>query len=365
VSSARLSVDSCQQSAVEFAGFPVTAAKTLTITICSYQRKDALVRLVSALDDQARSAPADWEGIDVVVTIDGSTDGSTEALAQLEPLFPLEVITQANSGLSTARNTCLEHAKGELVYFLDDDLVPAEGTVLRHRHALRDERAQIVLGPQVIPASFPAPDLAWRWWEQFYRELAGREVVDRSDLFSIANSSGPTEKFRSVGGFDTSFVGYGLEDHEIGLRLMEAGVFERYDPEAVAWHYNSSEHHLAVARSRETGRNAVRLLRRHPDVASVLFPDHYNGPGPWLLDCLQLRSPRLLAGVAAVAEWLARGAKHGPARVEDNLWWLASAAAYAAGVADLDRALVPSFLGHPSGPTTGRFWHRAPAPSQK
>jgi GT2 family glycosyltransferase len=338
----------------------VEAAKTLTITICSFQRKQALLRLVSALDDQARSAPADWEGIDVVVVLDGSTDGSAEALGHLLPAFPFQVITQANSGLSTARNTCLEHAKGELIYFLDDDNVPAEGTVLRHRNALRDQRAQIVLGPQVIPASFPAPDLARRWWDQLYRELAEKEVIDRFDLFSIANSSGPTEKFRSVGGFDTEFVGYGLEDYEIGLRLMKAGVFERYDAEAVAWHYNTSDQRLAVARKRETGRNAVRLLRRHPEVAAVLLPDRYDGPAPWLLDHLHLRSPRLLAAVASIAEWLARGTKRGPDRIEDNLWWLAFAAAHAAGVADLDRALVPSFLGRPSGLTSGGLSHRPP-----
>jgi GT2 family glycosyltransferase len=343
----------------------VETIKTLTIAISSYQRKEAVVRLISALDDQARSAPADWEGIDVLVVIDGSTDGSAEALAHLLPLFPFQVITQPNCGLATARNTCLEHAKGELIYFLDDDLVPAEGTVLRHRHALRDQRAQMVLGPCLIPPGLAAPDLTRRWWDQRYRELAEKEVIDRFDRFSIANCSGLTEKFRSVGGFDAGFVGYGLEDHEIGLRLMKAGVFERYDEQAVAWHYNTADRHLAVARNRETGRNAVRLLKTHPDAAAVLFPDGYNGPGPWLLDHLHLRSPRLLGAVALLAEWLAGGAKRGPDRVEDNLWWLALAAAHAAGVADLDRSLVPSSLGRPSRRTSGRLSHRPPGSSSE
>ncbi len=341
------------------------AAKTLTIAVCSYQRKEAVVRLVSALDDQARSSPADWEGIDVVVVIDGSTDGSAEALAGLVPVLPFRVVTQPNGGLAKARNTCLEHAKGELIYFLDDDLVPAEGTVRRHRQAFRDQQAQMVLGPCLIPDGLPAPDLTRRWWDQRYRELAEKKVVDRFDRFSIANCSGLTEKFRSVGGFDTQFVGYGLEDHEIGLRLMRAGAFERYDEQAVAWHYYTADERLAVARNRETGRNAVRLLRAHPEAAPVLFPEEYNGPGPWLLDHLRLRSPHLLGAVAWLAERLAKVAKHGPDRVEDNLWWLALAAAHAAGVADLDRSLVPSFLGRPARPTSGRPAKRPGRPSNE
>jgi GT2 family glycosyltransferase len=332
----------------------VEATKTLTIAVCSYQRKEAVVRLVSALDGQARSAPAEWEGTDVVVVIDGSTDGSAEALAQLLPVFPFQVITQPNCGLAKARNTCLEHAKGELIYFLDDDLVPAEGTVQRHRQAFRDQQAQIVLGPCLIPAGLPASHLTRRWWDQRYRELAAKDLIDRFDRFSIANCSGPTEKFRSVGGFDTQFIGYGLEDHEIGLRLMKAGTFERYDEQAVAWHYNTADLHLAVARHRETGRNAVRLVRAHPEAAPVLFPDGYNGPGPWLLDHLHLRSPRLLSAVASAADWLAKRATRAPDRVQDNLWWLALAAAHAAGVADLDRSLVPSFLGGAGPPKPGR-----------
>jgi GT2 family glycosyltransferase len=287
--------------------------------------------------------------------VDGSTDGSKEALAEVLPPFPFQVITQPNLGLSTARNTCLEHAKGELIYFLDDDLVPAEGTVLRHRHALRDQPAELVLGPCLIPAEVPAPDGARRWWEQRYRELAEMKVIDRFDWFSIANGSGPTELFRGVGGFDTGFVGYGLEDYEIGLRLMNAGVLERYDEKAVAWHYSTADESLAVGRNREIGRNAVRLLRMHPEAEAALLPDSYKGAGPWLVVHFhQLRSPRFLAAVALVAEWLARRAKRGPDRVEDYLWSLALLAAHTAGVADLDRSLVPSFLGRSSGRTSGR-----------
>lgn len=333
---------------------------TMTVAVCSYQRRDSLTHLLGTLSAQAAADPGAWDGIDVVVVVDGSTDGSAAAARAVPTVLATTVVEQAHAGLSTARNRCLAEASGELVYFLDDDLVPAAGTVLRHRHAQRDG-AQVILGPCLIPGDHDAPQATRTWFATRYAELAERPLIDRFDHFSIANASAPTAVLRAAGGFDTDFVGYGLEDYELGLRLMRDGVHERFDAEAVAWHHTDVDEAAIVPRNRESGRNAVRLLRRHPDARAVLLPDRYSGPGPWVVDRMRLRSPRLLMGLARGAEWCARRAARTPPRVEGNLWALAAAAAHAAGVADLDPSLVPGFLGRPTPPTTGRRWDRAPA----
>jgi hypothetical protein len=41
----------------------------MTIAICSYQRRDPLLRLLLSLVAQARREPSQWEGIDVVVVL--------------------------------------------------------------------------------------------------------------------------------------------------------------------------------------------------------------------------------------------------------------------------------------------------------
>lgn len=338
--------------------------KSLTIAICSYQRRRSLLELLGALDSQMALAPDDWEDIDVVVVVDGSTDGSAEAARALPTRLPVSVIFQENSGLSAARNTCLDHAKGELIYFLDDDLIPAQGTVLRHRNAERDREATVVLGPCIIPPDVEAPDNARGWFTTRYEELAGAEIVDRFDRFSIANSSGFTEDFRSVGGFDTSFVGYGLEDYELGLRLMQRGIFERFDGEAIAWHHTVVHNQATVPRNRDTGSNLVRLLRMHPEASSLIFPDHYSGPATWLIDRSHLRSPRVLMRVAFFAQWLAQRVPRRSESLRGTLWALAAAAAQSAGVASLDPSLVPSFLGRPKAPSSGWRWDRVTVRSE-
>lgn len=339
---------------------PRGVMKTLTIAICSYQRRGPLVRLLEALALQASQASTAWAGVELVVAVDGSTDGSELAARAVSSPLPTTVIQMAHAGLSAARNVCLEHASGEVIYFLDDDLVPANGTVELHRYCHEQPGRRVVLGPCVIPAEIDVPAGVRAWWERRYEELAAAGTITRFDQFSIANASGPTAAFREVGGFDQTFIGYGLEDHELGLRLQAAGTIEIFDPAAVAWHFSQVDMGIAVERARQIGRNSVRLLRMHPGVESSLFYDRYQGPATWLLDVCGLTSARWLGLVSAVARRSAASGAVIPRRLREELWAMASAAALAAGVAELDRALVARSLGRPSGPTSGHLWRRVP-----
>ena len=56
------------------------------------------------------------------------------------------------------------------------------------------------------------------------------------ELFTAANASGPAAMFSDVGGFDETFTAYGLEDYELAVRLLAAGVRVTFDADAVAWH---------------------------------------------------------------------------------------------------------------------------------
>jgi len=331
--------------------------QTLTIAICSYRRKDSLVRLITTLDRQARDDPGSWEGVDIVVTIDGSDDGSDEAAAQLEVCLPLEVVVQDHAGLSTARNTCLDHATGDLVYFLDDDLLPAPGTVWRHRCAERSDDVPIVLGPCIIPSELPGTETTRNWYLERYAELERAPRIERFDRFSIANSSAPLQVFRSVGGFDTTFVGYGLEDCELGWRLMEHGVHERYDPDAIAWHMTDIGLKATAPRARELGRNLGRLLEAHPGAAQQLLHDYYPGPAHWAVDRLPFHSPGSLYALARVSQRLAAAA---PGRLRQELSTLAAVAGEAAGLSESQPVLLRGFLGRPREPASGLLWKRRP-----
>ena len=72
------------------------------------------------LRERARTAGLDYPDYEVIVVNDGSTD-NTEAIARE---YDVRVITTENRGLSSARNTGMEAATGEIVAYVDDDARP-------------------------------------------------------------------------------------------------------------------------------------------------------------------------------------------------------------------------------------------------
>jgi len=325
--------------------------RTMTVAVASYQRRDPLLRLLRCIRDQALSQPDDWAGVDVVVVLDGSTDGSSEASALLDMPIPLSIEWQPNKGLASARNLGLHLAAGEIIWFLDDDLVPADVSVIRHRLAHEQGPSMLNLGPCTFPPDLPVPPGIRAWWEDFNTRRSLAKRLSRPDEMGVANLSGPTAMFRSVGGFDEDFVGYGMEDYELSARLLKAGAVVHFDSEAVCWHHSSVDETLNRRRRREEGRNTVVLIRKHPELASICFPTGYPTRAMHYLDKLGVRSPRglvALSAAAAAATPVARRAGHGAAFLSD----LALAASFASGIADEDPALLPLAYGRPGSPAS-------------
>jgi glycosyltransferase involved in cell wall biosynthesis len=70
----------------------------ISVVIPTYQRRDQVVTSVRALEHQTFDDP-----FEVVVMVDGSTDGTAPALPSLATRFPLRVLEQANQGAAAAR----------------------------------------------------------------------------------------------------------------------------------------------------------------------------------------------------------------------------------------------------------------------
>lgn len=311
----------------------------MTIAIASYQRRESLRRLLSQLAREVEGAPSLAKGLDVVVVLDGSDDGSKEMAEDLPMAVPVEVCWKPNGGLASARNLGLARATGELIWFLDDDLVPAEGTLARHRDAHVGPAPQVVVGPCVIPEGSSTPSEIAGWWRQRYAAIQANSGITRFDHFSGANTSAPVDLLLRVGAFDERFVGYGCEDYELGLRLLDDGVVISFEVEAIAWHEQRRTVAEACRLRRDEGANLLRFAELHPDRLDDIAGAPV-GPGLRLAGRLlrRLRHPlRVLADLAirlvgaVEGRRAAHAAKIGP---------LAGHIGYLAGIVERDLGSV-------------------------
>lgn len=238
----------------------------ITVVVPSHSRVGPLARLLDALGDQTT------QDFDVVVVLDGSTDGSDRMLASRRDRYRLRWQWQPRRGAAAARNAGVRLAEAPVMLFLDDDVVPEPGCVAAYAaHHAAGNRPVVVVGdcPVVLPARPRPHDLGgWAWWVDFNHRRAGSPASYRD--VCAGNLSVPRELFVAVGGFDEGFTGYGAEDWELGVRLLAAGVDVVVEPGAVAHHHRRHSIADLLAHARSEGRADVHFARRHPDVVPSL-----------------------------------------------------------------------------------------------
>ena len=120
-----------------------TVPLRFSVIVPTYQRRNLVLALVRSMMRQ------EFDGdFEVIVVVDGSNDGSSDALRKLgriEVPFPLTILEQPNQGAAFARNRGAAVARGEILLFLDDDMEAHPQLLVEHDRSHR-EGADVVLG---------------------------------------------------------------------------------------------------------------------------------------------------------------------------------------------------------------------------
>jgi GT2 family glycosyltransferase len=309
------------------------APPTLTIVIPTYERRAALARLLAGLAPQLAGLR---DRVDVLVVVDGSRDGSAELVAALDYPVAVAAVTQPNAGLAAARNRGLADAAGDVVWFLDDDMVPGAGLVERHLGAHVRPGARLLMGPCLPPAEVRMVAIVREWAAFQYGELERAGRVTRAEYFSAANTSAFASTWRAAGGFDDAFLGWGGEDYELAVRLLASGHRIDYDAAAVAWHHQERDVRGFCATKRAEGRNTVRIVDRHPATLDELLPARAPSRRRRAARELGRGGPRAYAALATLLATAAAALERtGGSRARRALA-LAAEASFLAGVAEAD-----------------------------
>ena len=241
-----------------------------SIVFPTYQRKELALAAVQALEKQ------ELRDFEAIVVVDGSKDGTAEALRELQPSFFFKVLEQPNSGAASARNRGAAAAEGEILLFLDDDMEAHPRLLAEHDRSHR-EGAEVVLGHIPLHPKSPRGLLSRNvgiWAENRACKLSepGAELT-AYDLLT-GQISLRSELFRRLGGFDDAFTRdgtYGNEDLDFGQRLLDAGCRVVFNPEAVSWQRYVVTPRQHLEQWRQTGRADVAFARKHPHRAEAVF----------------------------------------------------------------------------------------------
>jgi len=285
-----------------------------SVVIPTYERRDMVVGTVLALQRQQ------FEDFEVVVVVDGSTDGTAAALRGLDTTRPLRVVEQPNSGAAAARNRGAAEARGELLLLLDDDMEPDPGLLAAHDRAHRGG-ADVVLGHLPLHPSSPRSLLTAgveSWAEERRRRLAGSDADVPLDDLLTGQLSLSRAAFEGVGGFDTSFTRDGMfggEDIDFGYRLARAGHRIVFAEDAVSHQRFVVDPAQYLRRARDAGRASAELIAKHPEREADLGRRTRLPPGlrRYAMGALALAPAPLSAPLRAAVSALVRSGRSGRA----------------------------------------------------
>jgi peptidoglycan/xylan/chitin deacetylase (PgdA/CDA1 family)/GT2 family glycosyltransferase len=230
----------------------------LSVVVATHNRRELLRRCLEALATQT----ADPGKFEVIVAVDGSSDGTLEMLAGLGTPFALRVLELRQAGVSEARNAGTEAARAPACLFLDDDVIVARDAVAAHiaAHAGGAEIVAIGRITHEIPSKRDwYSHMFATTWNRHYDSLDGKSP-DWTACYG-GNLSAPRSALIATGGFATLPTG---DDIELGFRLQEHGCRMTYLPNADGVHVDHKSRGRLLTDSASQGAGYVELSAQRP-----------------------------------------------------------------------------------------------------
>ena len=285
---------------------------TLSVVMPTHNRRDSLtVVLKPLLEDPVID--------ELLVVVDGSRDGSFEWLQeqstrwpQLVPLFRKEA-----GGAQVARAAGLDRTTGDVVLFLDDDILAGHGLAGGHlaRHERRTDAVVVGFMPVALPPHRQPGQFATYLYADEYRRRC--DVYDARPSEILENLWWGNVSIRRTQGLEVGLVSPGLErcyheDQDFGLRCLAAGLEGVFDRTLAAQHLHTRDLDAFVRDARSQGAARVIIHQRHEDLIGPLSPAEFSEglapPLSLLVD--RANNPWVASSASAVLGAMVRAAGH-------------------------------------------------------
>jgi glycosyltransferase involved in cell wall biosynthesis len=236
----------------------------ISVVIPTLNRADLLAKVIDRIENQ--TLPRDR--YQVLVVDNGSSDETLAILQQKSRVYSnLKAFSQMKRGAAATRNLGIKNAQGEIVLFIDDDILAPPELIEAHLNYHQHYRRASIIGRVTT---------SWKdSRDPFLRYLRERGIFNPYSItggpmdfsyYHTGNVSTSRMLLAEAGGFNEDFFIYGMEDIELGYRLERLGCEMVHGPEATALHEYFPSYEQFIRRCEQAGYSLGKLLELHPEL---------------------------------------------------------------------------------------------------
>jgi GT2 family glycosyltransferase len=266
---------------------PHTQWPRISVAICSRNGSRTIRDTLSALQH------LEYRDFETIVVDDGSTDGVAQIAREYASVRV--IVHETNQGLSSARNTALEAATGEIIAYIDDDAYPDPHWLTYLAATFLQGDWVGVGGPNLPPpgdgqiadcvANAPGGPVHVLVSDQEAEHIPG------------CNMAYWVDRLKAIGGFDRRFRAAG-DDVDICWRLQNRGWKIGFSPAAVVWHHRRNSIRTYWKQQKGYGKAEALLEAKWPEMYNAVGHLSWAGRlyGRGLVQMLPIQKQRVYHG---------------------------------------------------------------------
>ena len=245
-----------------------------SLVVPTYNNLSELKACLVALEAIPRT---DFE---VLIGVDGSTDGTVEWLESAKFHFPFRALQHVggrNSGRSATRNLALPFLRGKYTLFMDSDMQAKPDLFEQHLKVLNKGNA-ISIGPVHYR------NRGKNVWVRYSSERGVAKYANGAEVpfnyFITPNTALPTDFVLGCDGFDAQISRYGGEDMELGFRIHKKFAPHYYfNADAIVTTTQPKTLEEALPQLREYGATGLRYITsKWPELSHIYWVNRCDSP---------------------------------------------------------------------------------------
>ncbi len=242
----------------------------VSVIVPAYEDPNGLTTTIESLLVQT------YDEYEIIAAIRPSNGLTVEAAEELKNPR-LSIVTTEIPGPAAGRNVGIEHAKGDIIVFLDADIFVEKEWLSQAVHIMRSKQAK------VLACDVRFQDDNNSLFARYDRAigLPVKHYIDEYEYAPTAALLVAREVIDTVGRFDDRLTS--SEDKEFGNRLRQEGIEICFSSDVPVYHPPRSLLSEHISKSIRIGRGIEQLRHYYPeryDRFGIISPISYLPPNP-------------------------------------------------------------------------------------